>query len=114
MLPRGAEHPGGITVPAIRVGAGGHRPRRTSQLAPIRSCEHARGTTLRSRVVEGASEIQLRCRRKNLKKRRLLLACRTRTDFDARAHFQHLYSVAARAPSTAPSARSPSPTCVGA
>ena len=36
MLPRGAQHPGGMAVPAIRVGAGGHRPRRTSQLAPIR------------------------------------------------------------------------------
>ena len=47
MLPRGAEHPGGIAVPAIRVGVGGHRPRRTFQLALIRSAEHARGTILR-------------------------------------------------------------------
>src|ERR1700761_9217107 len=45
MLPRGAKHPGGIAVPPIRVGAGGHWPRRTSQLAPIRLCQHARGTT---------------------------------------------------------------------
>ena len=52
MLPRGAKHPGGIAVPPIRVGAGGHRPRRTSQLAPIRSSKHARGT-MRS-MVEGA------------------------------------------------------------
>ena len=44
MLPHGAKHLGGIAVPTIRVGAGGHRPRRTSQLAPIRSAEHARGT----------------------------------------------------------------------
>ena len=52
MLPRGAKHPGGIAVPPIRVGAGGHRPRRTSQLVLIRSAEHARGT-MRS-MVEGA------------------------------------------------------------
>ena len=45
MLPHGAQHPGGMAVPAIRVGAGGHRPRRTSQLAPIRLRQHARGTT---------------------------------------------------------------------
>src|SRR6202030_4759296 len=45
MLPHGAQHPGGMAVPAIRVGAGGHWPRRTSQLAPIRLCQHARGTT---------------------------------------------------------------------
>jgi hypothetical protein len=56
MLPHGAQHPGGMAVPAIRVGAGGHRPRRTSQLAPIRLRQHARGTTLRSRVVEGAQD----------------------------------------------------------
>src|SRR5580704_18230291 len=56
MLPHGAQHPGGMAVPAIRVGAGGHWPRRTSQLAPIRLCQHARGTTLRSRVVEGARD----------------------------------------------------------
>jgi hypothetical protein len=49
MLPRGAKHPGGIAVPAIRVGAGGHRPRRTSQLVLIRSSEHARGTALFAR-----------------------------------------------------------------
>jgi len=54
MLPRGAKHPGGIAVPAIRVGTGGHRPRRTSQPALIRSSDHARGTGLRSRTVEGA------------------------------------------------------------
>ena len=56
MLPRGAKHPGGIAVPPIRVGAGGHRPRRTSQLVLIRSAEHARGT-IRS-MVEGACSEQ--------------------------------------------------------
>jgi hypothetical protein len=35
--------PGGRTVSAIRVGAGGHRLRRTSQSALIRSSQHARG-----------------------------------------------------------------------
>ncbi len=64
MLPRGAKHPGGIAVPAIRVGAGGHRPRRTSQLAPIRSAKHARGTA-RS-AVEGASDSPTRFRRKRI------------------------------------------------
>jgi hypothetical protein len=64
MLPHGAQHPGGMAVPAIGVGAGGHWPRRTSQLAPIRLCQHARGTTLRSRVVEGA---QASTRRKSLR-----------------------------------------------
>jgi hypothetical protein len=54
MLPHGAQHPGGMAVPAIRVGAGGHWPRRTSQLAPIRLCQHARGTA-RS-AVEGAPD----------------------------------------------------------
>ena len=64
MLPRGAKHPGGIAVPAIRVGAGGHRPRRTSQLVLIRSAEHARGTT-RS-VVEGASALRFAPQRRRV------------------------------------------------
>ena len=36
MLTHGAEHQGVLAVPAIRVGVGGRRPRRTSQLALIR------------------------------------------------------------------------------
>jgi hypothetical protein len=50
MLTRGAKHQGGVAVPPIRVGVGGHRPRRTSQHALSRQSEHARGTlnTLRS------------------------------------------------------------------
>src|SRR5262249_30128687 len=43
MLTHGANHRGAAAVPAIRVGAGGHRPRRTFQLALIRPSDHARG-----------------------------------------------------------------------
>ena len=43
MLTHGAKHLGGFSVPAIRVGVGGHRSRRTSQLALIRPLQHARG-----------------------------------------------------------------------
>src|SRR5438105_4173758 len=50
MLTCGAKHPGGNSVPAIRVGAGGHRPRRTSQHVLIRSLQHARGRRGRSKV----------------------------------------------------------------
>ena len=60
MLPHGAQHPGGMAVPAIRVGVGGHRPRRTSQLVLIRSSKHARGTA--RRAVEGAFDSTPRCR----------------------------------------------------
>ena len=42
-LTRGAKRQRVISVPAIRVGAGGRRPRRTSQLALSRRSEHARG-----------------------------------------------------------------------
>ena len=42
-LTRGAKHQRGLSVPAIRVGAGGRRPRRTSQHALSRRSEHARG-----------------------------------------------------------------------
>src|SRR5215470_8989075 len=44
MLTHGASHQGAAAVPPIRVGAGGHRPRRTFQLPLIRSSDHARGT----------------------------------------------------------------------
>jgi hypothetical protein len=44
MLTHGASHRGAAAVPPIRVGVGGHRPRRTFQLALIRSSDHARGT----------------------------------------------------------------------
>src|SRR5436309_12691225 len=42
-LTRGAHHQGGRSVPPIRVEAGGHRPRRTSQHALSRPSKHARG-----------------------------------------------------------------------
>src|SRR5687767_2143146 len=44
MLTRGAEHQGGVAVPPIRVGVGGHRPRRTSQHALSRQSKYARGS----------------------------------------------------------------------
>jgi hypothetical protein len=43
MLTHGAKHLGGTAVPAIRVGVGGHRLRRTSQHPLIRPSQHARG-----------------------------------------------------------------------
>ena len=46
MLTHGAEHHGGRAVPAIRVGVGGHRPRRTSSASLIRPADHARGLKL--------------------------------------------------------------------
>src|SRR5262249_11843163 len=50
MLTHGANHRGAAAVPAIRVGAGGHRPRRTFQLALIRPSDHARGQDQRAAV----------------------------------------------------------------
>ena len=49
MLTHGAKHLGGMAVPAIRVGVGGHRPRRASQLALIRPFQHARGRAFRDK-----------------------------------------------------------------
>ena len=72
MLPHGAQHPGGMAVPAIRVGAGGHWPRRTSQLAPIRLCQYARGTA--RRAVEGAQAATLRKSRHNTPSLSLLVS----------------------------------------
>jgi len=46
MLTHGAKHQRGLSVPPIRVGVGGHRPRRTSQLALSRPAKHARGYNL--------------------------------------------------------------------
>ena len=51
MLTHGAKHLGGMAVPAIRVGVGGHRPRRASQLALISALPTCKGEGVTRRSI---------------------------------------------------------------